>query len=60
MTTDPKMLAVAQKLKDDSLFLRLNEIPNAENALTYNVQYPRTCWVFTRRNAKSSDSIPQE
>ena len=47
LTTDPKVLAQAQKLKDDSLFLQLNEIPNAEDAAANDVQYHRTCWVFS-------------
>ena len=50
---------VAKKLKDDSLFLRLNQIPNAEDAVANDVQYHRTCWVLSQRNAKIS-SAPQE
>ena len=54
------MLTAVQKFKDDSLFFWLNEIPNAEDAVINNIQYHRTCWVFSQRNAKSSDSTPQE
>ena len=54
------MLTAVQKFKDDSLFFWLNEIPNAEDAVINNIQYHRTCRVFSQRNAKSSDSTPQE
>lgn len=58
--TSPKMLTVAKKLEDKSLFLRLNPIPNAEVATANNVQYHRICWVLAQRKAKSEAPSPQE
>ena len=58
--TSPKMLTVAKKLEDKSLFLRLNPIPNAEVATANNVQYHRMCWVLAQRKAKSEAPSPQE
>ena len=58
--TSPKMLTVAKKLEDKSLFLRLNPIPNAEVATANNVQYHQMCWVLAQRKAKSEATSSQE
>ena len=59
-TTGPKMLAVAKKLEYKSLFLRLNQIPNTEDAIANDVQYHRMCWVLAQRKANIEASSPQE
>ena len=59
-TTGPKMLAVAKKLEYKLLFLRLNQIPNAEDAIANDVQYHRMCWVLAQRKANIEASSPQE
>ena len=59
-TTGPKMLAVAKKLEDKSLFLRLNQISNTEDAIANDVQYHRVYWVLAQRKANIEASSPQE
>lgn len=54
------MLAVAKKLQDKSLFMGLNEIPNAEDAVANDVLYHRVCWVLAQRKAKIEVTSPQE
>lgn len=60
MATGSKMLAVAKKMQDKSLFIRLNEIPNAEDAVANDVQYHRVCCVLAQRKAKIEVTSPQE
>ena len=50
-TTASKMFTVAKKLEDKLLFLRLNQIPNAEDAIADDVEYHRVCWVLLQRKA---------
>ena len=59
-TTGPKMLAAAKKLGTKLLFLRLNQIPNAEEAIANDVQYQWVCWVLAQRKAKIEASSSQE
>ena len=43
------MLRVAQKLTDQSLFIRLDSVPNAADAVANDVQYHLKCWVLAQR-----------
>ena len=45
------MFTVAKKLEDKLLFLRLNQIPKAEDAIADDVEYHRVCWVLLQRKA---------
>ena len=58
--TGEKMLEVAKKLSDRSFFLRLNSIPNADDAIANNVQYISVCWVLAQRSVNSSSTTIQE
>ena len=60
LTTGAKMLDVAEKLQDIPLLLRLNNIPNASDAIANDVQYHRKCWVMAQRKSKVKESTPQE
>jgi hypothetical protein len=42
--TGQRMLEVAKQLEDQSFFLRLNTIPNADDAIANDVEYHRLCW----------------
>ena len=48
------MLKIAKKLDDKQFFLRLNSIPNAEDAIANDVKYHLSCWVTAQRNAQPS------
>ena len=50
--TGPKMLEVAKKLKDKSLFLWRNQTPNAVGAIASDVQYHRFRCFLAQRKAK--------
>ena len=54
------MLAAAKKLENKLLFLRLNQTPNAEEAVPNNVQCKRVCCVFAQRKTKIEASSSQE
>lgn len=58
--TGEKMLEVASKLPDRSFFLRLNSIPNANDAVANDVQYHLTCWVVAQRTVNSLSVTIQE
>ena len=60
MATVSKILDVAEKLQDVPLLLRLNNIPNASDAVVNDVQYHRKCWVAAQRKANVKESLPQE
>ena len=45
-----KMLAVAEKLPDKSLYLRMSSIPNSADAVANDTQYHKTCWVYAERS----------
>lgn len=55
-----KILAVAKKLEDKSLFLRLNQISNVEDTIANDFQYYPVFWDFGQRKAKIEASNPQE
>ena len=46
------MLRVAQKLKDNQFFLRLNTIPKAWNAVANDVKYHHSSWVSSQGKAE--------
>ena len=45
------MLRVAKDLPDPSFFLRMNSIPNADDAVANDVKYHLNCWVLAQRSA---------
>ena len=45
LETGHKMLAVAKQLNDKSIYMRLNSIPNASDAVANDVVYHLKCWV---------------
>ena len=53
-------MAVAKKLEDKLLFLQLNQILNAGDAIANDAQYQHVCWVLAQRKAKIEAYIPQE
>ena len=55
-----KILDVAEKLQDMLLLLRLNNIPNASDAVANDVQYHRKCLVAAQRKANVEEPLPQE
>ena len=60
METGSKILDVAEKLQDMPLLLRLNNIPNASDAVANDVQYHRKCLVAAQRKANVEEPLPQE
>ena len=47
------MLEVARKLEDPQLFLRMNNIPSAADAVANDVKYHLNCWVKVQRKVAS-------
>ena len=62
LQTGQSMLKVAQKLMDKSFYLRLNTIPNADDAVANEVKYHLKCWSSCKQIAakKDSESIDHE
>ena len=61
LQTGPKMLRVAKDLPDPSFFLRMNSIPNADDAVANDVKYHLNCWVLAQRSAvKCNVELMQE
>ena len=54
------MLDLAKNLVDPSLFLCLNTIPNASDAIASDVQYHLTCWVDIKRQVEPNSINIQE
>lgn len=53
LQTGKNMHEVAKTLENKEFFLRLNTIPNAEDAVANDVLYHLQCWVEAQRDAKS-------
>ena len=49
--TGQKFLDIAKQLPDQTLFIRLNSVPDASDAVANDVQYHLTCWVLAQRDA---------
>ena len=56
-----RMLNVAKKLNDESLFVRLNNIATCADAIANDVKYQLNCWVSIQRSVMklTSDEIPE-
>jgi len=54
------MLEVAKKLDDQQFFLRMNNIPNAKDAVANDVKYHITCWVSAQRKVATPSFEGQE
>lgn len=54
--TGKRMLEVAKMLQDKSFLLRLNSIPNANDAVANEVRYHLPCWVKAKREAARTDN----
>ena len=52
------MLAATKKLEDKLLFLQLNQIPDAKDAIANDVHYHQVYWVPAQRKTKLEASIP--
>lgn len=60
MVIGKRMLEVAKLLPKKSFLLRLNEIPNAEDAVANDVQYHLKCWVGVQREVSQIDDATTE
>ena len=58
--TGKKMLNIARSLEDNQFFLRLNSIPNAQDAIANDTKYHLTCWVKVQRKVEYSSGPVQE
>ena len=56
LATGEKMVLIAGKLEDKSFLLRLNTIPNCNDAVANDVQYHQICWVYAQREAESLEN----
>ena len=54
ISTGSNMVKVAQQLTDQSLFIKLNSVPDAADAVANDVQYHLTCWVTIQRKASKT------
>ena len=54
ISTGSNMVKVAQQLTDQSLFIKLNSVPDAADAVANDVQYHLTCWVTIKRKASKT------
>ena len=54
ISTGCNMVKVAQQLTDQSLFIKLNSVPDAADAVANDVQYHLTCWVTIPRKASKT------
>ena len=55
--TGQKFLDIAKQLPDQTLFIRLNSVPDASDAVANDVQYHLTCWVLAQRDAHKKYTI---
>ena len=46
-----RMLQVAKVIEDKGFFIRLNTIPNLEDAFANDVIYHQSCWIYKQREA---------
>ena len=60
LATGEKMVLVAGKLEDKSFLLRLNTIPNCNDAVANDVRYHQICWVYAQREAESFEKAQHE
>ena len=49
------MLQVAKEIKDKGFFIRLNTIPNPEDAFANDVSYHQSCWIYKQREASKDE-----
>ena len=54
-----RMLQVAKEIEDKDFFIRLNIIPNPEDAFANGVIYHRSCWIYKQREASKDETFDE-
>ena len=49
------MLQVAKEIEDKGFFIRLNTMPNPEDAFANDVIYHQSCWIYKQREASKDE-----
>ena len=51
------MCSVANKIKNNDFFFRLNSVPNAEDKVAYDVRYHLSCWTRRKKEVQRLESV---